>query len=105
MSQVRIEVELRVMQVPRGGGTVLSQGAQGNNPGVGPLAYTGAVGNAQMKFYNDATLVPGTAGAITLANLLTALQAIASDFAAASGTVIFTAAEIAEINGWQAGSP
>ncbi len=105
MSQVRIEVELRVMQVPRGGGTVMMGQAQGNNPGVGPLAGPGTVGNAQMKFYNDATLVPGTAGAITLANLLTALQAIASDFAAASGTVIFTAAEIAEINAWQGGSP
>lgn len=105
MSQVRIEFELRVMQVPRGGGTVLSQGAQGNNPGVGPLDSVGAVGNAQMKFYNNAVMVPGTAGSITLANLLTALQTNASDFAAASGTVIFTAAEIAEINNWQLGSP
>jgi hypothetical protein len=105
MSEVRIEVEVRVMQVPRGTGTVMMGQSQGNNPGVGPLKSAGTLGNAQMKFYNDATMVPGTAGSITLANLLTALQTIASDFAAASGTVLFTTAEIAEINGWQTGSP
>lgn len=105
MSQVRIEVELRVMQVPAGGGTVLMGQAQGNNPGVGPLASIGSLGNAQMKFFNDATMVPGTAGAITKANLLTALQTIASDFAAASGTTLFTTDLIAEINGWQTGDP
>ena len=105
MSQVRIEVELRVMQVPRGAGTTLMGQAQGNNPGVGPLAGIGTLGNAQMKFFNDATMVPGTSGSITKANLLTALQTIASDFAAASGTTVFTTELIAEINGWQTGSP
>ncbi len=105
MSQVLIEVELRVMQLPRGAGTAGSGPAQSNSPGVGPLASVRSLGDAQMKFFNDATLVPGTSGAITKANLLTALQTIASDFAAASGTTLFTTALIAEINGWQTGSP
>jgi len=103
MSQVRIEVEVRFMQVPAGGGTVMMGQAQGNNPGVGPLAGPGALGNAQMLFKNDATMVPGTAGAVTLANINTALTQIVSDFAAASGSTILTAADLAQINGWQTG--
>ncbi len=105
MSQVRIEVEVRFMQVPAGGGTVMMGQAQGNNPGVGPLAGPGTLGNAQMLFMNDATPVPGTSGSVTKANILTALQTIASDFAAASGTTLITTALLAEINGWQTGSP
>lgn len=105
MSQVVIEVEVRVRQMPRGGGTAMMGQSQGNNPGFGTGAGPGAMGFAQMKFWNDATVVPGTAGSITKANLLTALQTIASDFAAASGTTLFTTADIAEINAWQTGSP
>lgn len=103
MSQVRIEVEVRFMQVPTGGGTVLMGQAQGNNPGVGPLAGPGSLGNAQMLFMNDATAVPGTAGSVTLANILTALDQIADDFAAASGTTLITPDILAQINGWQTG--
>ena len=105
MSQVRIEVEVRFMQAPAGGGTVLTGQWQGNNPGVGPLRSAGAVGNAQMLFMNDATMVPGTAGSVTLANILTALDQIASDFAAASGTTLITPAILAQINAWQTGQP
>ena len=105
MSHVIIQAELRVMQVPAGGGTVMMGQAQGNNPGVGPLAGIGSLGNAQMKFFNDTVVVPGPAGAITQATLRTALQTLASDFAAATGTTLFTTDLIAEINGWQTGSP
>ncbi len=105
MSQVRIEVEVRFMQVGRGTGTALMGQNQANNPGVGPLAGPGSLGNAQMLFMNDATPVPGTAGSVSKANILTALQTIASDFAAASGTTLITADLLAQINGWQTGSP
>ncbi|HXI47149.1 MAG TPA: hypothetical protein VNH39_01075 [Steroidobacteraceae bacterium] len=106
MSQVRIEVEVRIMQVGAGTGTVLMGQPQANNPGVGPLPQgNGSLGNGQMLFMNDATMVPGTAGAITEANLLTALQTIASDFAAATGTPLITADILAQINAWQTGSP
>lgn len=105
MSQVRIEVEVRFMQIPAGVGTAGMGIAQGNNPGVGPLAGPGSLGNAQMLFMNDAAVVPGTSGSITKANLLTALQTIASDFAAASGTTLITADLLAQINAWQTGSP
>jgi hypothetical protein len=37
--------------------------------------------------------------------MLTALQTIASDFAAASGTVLITADLLAQINAWNTGSP
>lgn len=93
------------MQVGAGTGTANMGQSQGNNPGVGPLAGPGTYGNAQMKFFNDAQPVPGTSGSVTKANLLTAMQAIASDFAAASGSTIWTADDIAEFNAWQTGSP
>jgi hypothetical protein len=105
MSQVRIEVEVRIMQAPAGGGTVMMGQSQGNNPGVGQLAAPGSVGNAQMLFMNDAEIVPGTPGAITLANLNTALVAVANDLAGSSGTPLITAAILAQINAWQTGSP
>jgi len=105
MSQVRIEVEVRFMQVGAGLGIVGVAQQQANTPGVGPLASPGIGGNAQMLFMNDATQVPGTAGSITLANILTALQTIASDFAAASGTTLIDADILAQINAWQTGAP
>jgi hypothetical protein len=105
MSQLRIGVELRIMQVPAGTGPVLMGQSQGNNPGVGPLAGPGTVGNAQMLFMNDATFVPGTNGSVTLANFLTALQTMASDFASATGTPLITPALLAQINAWSTGSP
>lgn len=105
MSQLRIEVELRIMQVPAGGGTVMMGQAQGNNPGVGPLAGIGTLGNAQMKFMNDAVVVPGTSGSVTLANINTALTTMVADFAAATGSPLITADLLAEFNAWQTGSP
>jgi len=93
------------MQVGAGTGTVLMGQNQGNNPGVGPLAGPGSLGNAQMLFMNDAALVPGTDGSVTLANFLTALQTVASDFAAATGTPLITPAILAQINAWSTGSP
>ena len=105
MSQVMVEVELRFMQISAGTGPVLMGQLQGNEPGVGGAAGPGTLGTAQMLFKMDRNVIPGTNGAITLANVLTALQTIASDFAAASGTVLITAADLATINGWQTGSP
>ena len=105
MSQVMIEVELRIMQVARGTGTTLLSQYQSNNPGEGGSSNPRPGGVTQMLFKNDAVLVPGTSGAVTLANMLTALQTAASDFAAARGTVLITTADLAQINGWQPGSP
>ena len=105
MSQVRIEVEVRFMQVGAGTGIVGMAQQQGNTPGVGPLGAPGIGGNAQMLFMNDATQVPGTSGSVTKANILTALQTIAADFAAASGTTLVDTDILARINGWQVGSP
>jgi hypothetical protein len=105
MSQLRIEMELRIMQVPAGTGTANMGQNQSNNPGVGPLGGPGALGNAQMLFMNDATMVPGTSGSVTEANFLTALQTMASDFAAASGTPLITPTILAMLNGWQTGAP
>ena len=105
MSNLRLEVELRIMQVGAGTGTALMGQNQANNPGVGPLAGPGTLGNAQMLFMNDAAMVPGTNGSVTEANLLTALQTIASDFAAATGTPLITPDILAKINGWATGQP
>lgn len=105
MSQVMVEVELRIMQIPAGTGPVMLGQQQANQPGFGGTALGRPAGFAQMMFKNDAVLVPGTNGAVTLANMLTALQQAAADFAAASGTVLISAADLAVINGWQTGSP
>jgi hypothetical protein len=105
MSQVRIEVEVRIMQVGAGTGTVLMGQSQANNPGVGQLAAPGSLGNAQMIFFNDAEMVPGTAGAITLANINTAMVAAADALSGSTGTPIITADLLAQINAWQTGGP
>ncbi len=105
MSQVRIEVEVRIMQVGAGTGTTLMGQNQSNNPGIGQLAGPGSLGNAQMLFMNDAEMVPGTAGAISLANINTALVAIADDLAGSSGTPLIDTDILAQINAWQTGSP
>jgi hypothetical protein len=49
--------------------------------------------------------VPGTAGSVTVANILTALTTASNNIAGATGTPIIDATTLAEINGWQTGNP
>jgi hypothetical protein len=56
-------------------------------------------------YFQDAEAVPGTAGAITLANINTALTAAVAALAGASGTPLITPTLLAQINAWNSGSP
>ena len=67
--------------------------------------YPEKMPESQMLYFQDAEPVPGTNGAITLANILTALQAAAATLAGASGTPLITAAALAQINAWNSGLP
>lgn len=100
----RIRVYADIDWVPAGaGGAALGQ-SQSQDPGYGQAANPGAVGVAQTRRYQAAESVPG-GNAPTLANILTALQSIATDLAGATGTPIITAAELAIIQGWASGNP
>ena len=104
---VRVSIQLFVQNVGEGTGSAMMGQSQSNNPGMGPLgaAGPGTVGSGQVKYLQDAEVVPGTDGALTLANFNTALVAAANSFAGASGTPLITAAILAEINGWNSGNP
>lgn len=100
-----VQVELRICQVPAGATAVQVEQSQSNNPGQGQSALLITMPMAQFMYFQDAEQVYGTAGAITLANLLTAIQAAATTIAGASGTPLITAALLAQINAWESGSP
>jgi hypothetical protein len=107
MALLIIQVELRVCQVQGGTTGVQVQQEMSDNPGQGGgttiLPITMPVD--QFMFFQDAEPVPGTSGAITLANLNTALTNAVTALAGASGTPRITAANLATINAWNAGSP
>jgi hypothetical protein len=102
-----VMLELRVAQVQGGMTAVQVQQEQSNNPGQGggttilPIIMP----IDQFMFFQDAEPVPGTAGAVTLANINTALTNAVTALAGASGTPRITAALLATINAWNAGSP
>jgi hypothetical protein len=101
----RVRCYIDIDWVGDGGGTVLGGGiSQANNPGFTGADGSGSVGVAQTRRYQTSEQIPG-GDAPTLANILTALQSCASDFAAASGTVKITAAELALIQAWATGGP
>ncbi len=105
MANVIVMVEVRFAQVQGGMTAVQVQQNQSNNPGQGQDQLPIIMPESQMLYFQDAEPVPGTNGAITLANILTALQAAAATLAGASGTPLITAANLAQINAWNSGSP
>lgn len=86
------------------GGSGMGQ-AQSQNPGFGQGAGPGTVGSGQQLYMQAAEQIVGTDGSLTLAQIQTALVAIANDLAGASGTPLITAAILAQINGWATGNP
>jgi 2-keto-3-deoxy-6-phosphogluconate aldolase len=104
-SAVKVRVYLDIDFVGGGTGTVLLAQNQSNMPGFGAALGPGPGGNAQTMRLQVGETVAGVGGSITEAQLLTALQNVASDFAAASGSPIITPAILATINGWATGNP
>ncbi len=104
-AQLIVQVEVRVCQVPAGATAVQVEQSQSNNPGQGQGAIAISLPIDQFKYIQDAEQVYGTAGAVTLAEIKTALDAASTTIAGASGTPLITPTILAEINAWQTGSP
>ena len=102
---VIVMLELRIAQVQGGTTAVQVQQNMSNNPGQGQSQVPIIMPIDQFLYLQDAEPVPGTAGAITLANINTALTAAVATLAGASGTPLITAALLAQINAWNSGSP
>jgi hypothetical protein len=105
MAQLRVRVYVDVDYVGRGVGTGLTGGLNANDPAYGQGLTAGETAVAQTKRFQTSQQVPGTAGSVTLANILTALNNAANNIAGATGTPIIDATTLAEINGWQTGNP
>ncbi len=102
---VIVMLELRIAQVQGGTTAVQVQQNQSNSPGQGQSQVPIIMPIDQFMYFQDAEPVPGTAGAITLANINTALAAAVATLAGASGTPLITPTLLATINGWNTGSP
>lgn len=102
---VRIRVYADFDYVGAGIGPAGLGQSQANNPGQGQGLNPQIVGNAQTMRQQVGEEVLGAGGAITLAQIQTALVAIANDLAGASGTPIITPAILAQINAWSTGGP
>jgi len=106
-SQNIIQIELRIGRVAAGTTGVQVGQEISNSPGMGtaspPLPIMLPL--AQFMYFQDAEPIPGTDGAITLANINTALTAAVLTLAGATGTPKITAALLAQINAWSTGSP
>jgi hypothetical protein len=102
---VKIRVSINLDQIGEGMGSSAVGQSQARNPGMGQGLGPGTVGSGQTMELLVGEQVLGTDGALTLANIQTALTNIANDFAGASGTPIITAALLAQINAWNSGSP
>lgn len=101
--KLRVYVDIDAMAV--GGGTVMVGGLYANDPGQGQGLAPSAAGNAQTMRRQVGETVLGYSGNVTLAEIQTALVAIANDLAGATGTPIITTADLAQINGWATGNP
>lgn len=86
-----------------GSGPALMGQSQANNPGFGQALGAGTVGAAQtMRLQVAEAVIPGGASP-TLAQIQTALVAIANDMAGATGTPLITPAVLAQIDAWSTG--
>jgi hypothetical protein len=104
-SAIIVEIELRIARGSPGTTGVMVQQSMSNTPGQGQLAQPIMLPGSQMLYLQDAEIVPGTDGSVTLANINTALSAAVTAFAAASGTPLITPTLLAQINAWSTGSP
>jgi len=104
-SAVKVRVYADFDFVGAGMGTSMLGGLNANDPAQGQTGQPITAGMAQTLRLQVGEQVLGNGGSITLAELLTALDAIATDFAGASGTPLITASVLAQINGWATGNP
>lgn len=104
-SAIIVQLELRIARGAPGTTGVMVEQSQSNNPGQGQTDLAIMMPGSQMVYLQDAEIVPGTDGSVTLANINTALTNAVSAFAGASGTPKITTAILAQINNWSTGSP
>lgn len=103
--KLRVSVRMRVEAVGAGTGTSGIGGLNADDPAQGQSLYPSAAALAQTMYFQDVEPIPGTDGAVTLANINTALSNAVTAFAGATGTPIIDATTLAQINGWFAGTP
>lgn len=104
-SAVKCRVYVDFDFVGAGTGIVQLGGLYANDPAQGQTGVPMDAGMAQTLRMQVGEQILGNGGAITLAEILTALDQVATDFAGASGTPLITAAILAQINGWATGNP
>lgn len=103
--KLRLRCQWRVEAVGAGTGPAGLGGLNADDPAYGQNLYPGAAPIAQTTYFQDAEVIPGTDGSITLANIKTASDAASTTLAGSTGTPLITAAQLAIINSWFSGSP
>lgn len=101
---LRVSARIRVEAIPAGAGPAGLGGLNADDPAYGQSQSPGAAPIAQTLYIQDAAQVPGTPGSITVANIKTAMDQVATDIAGSSGSPLVTAAILAQINGWFTGN-
>ena len=103
--KLRLSVRWRVEAVGAGAGPAGLGGLNADDPSYGQGEYPGAAPMAQTIYFQDAEVIPGTDGAVTLANIKTAADAASVTLAGATGTPLIDATTLAQINGFFSGRP
>jgi hypothetical protein len=103
--KLRVAVRVRIEAIGAGLGPSGLGGLNADDPSYGQSLSPGGAPISQSMHFQDAEIVPGTDGSITLANINTALSASVTTIAGASGTPIIDATKLATINGWFSGQP
>lgn len=103
--KLRLSGRVRIEAVGAGTGPSGLGGLNADDPSYGQSESPGAAPIAQTMYFQDSEVIPGTDGAVTLANIKTALDNMATALAGATGTPKITTTDLAEINAWFTGSP
>lgn len=103
--KLRLSVRWRVEAVGAGTGPSGLGGLNADDPAYGQSLSPGAAPMAQTIYFQDAEVIPGTDGSVTLANIKTAADAASTTLAGSSGTPLIDATTLAQINAWFSGSP
>lgn len=99
---LKLRCYIDIDYIAPGTGPALMGQSQANSPGFGQGAGAGSVGASQTMRIQVAEAVAGGASP-TLAQIDTALKAIADDIAGATGTPLITPTVLAQLQAWATG--
>ncbi len=101
--KLRLRAIWRIEAVGAGTGPAGLGGLNADDPAYGQSLYPGSSPLAQTQYFQDAEIIPGTDGSITLANIKTASDAASTTLAGSTGTPLIDATMLARINTWFSG--